>query len=80
MSELKVRSERQSLSHGDITPSLEHHHRDGSSGETITNDELGNDVESNLLIRNSLNHANRNEVHEGYNKNRYQHRTVMPYS
>jgi len=52
------------LSHSNITPSLEHHHREGASWEGISDDQLSNDVETNLLIRDSLDHADRNNIEE----------------
>jgi len=53
------------LSHGNVTPSLEHHHRDRASRKAVSNDQLSNDVETDLLIRDSLNHSNRNNIEEG---------------
>ena len=64
MSELKVGSERQCLRHGDVAPSLEHHHCDWPSGQSVTNNQLRDDVESDLLVGDSLDHADRNDVHE----------------
>jgi len=62
MTELEVRSELQGLSHGDIAPGLEQHHSDGSAGESVPDDQLRNDVETNLLIGDSLNHADGDHV------------------
>lgn len=56
------------LSHGNVTPSLEHHHRDGASWKAVPNDQLSNDVEADLLIRDSLNHSDRNNIEEGYHE------------
>jgi hypothetical protein len=64
MTELKVRSELQGLSHGDIAPGLEHHHGDGLARESVTNDQLRNDVETHLLIGDGLDHTNRDHVQE----------------
>ena len=62
--ELEVRRECQCLRHGDITPSLEHHHGDGTARQTVANDELGDDVEADLLVGNGLNHANGDDIDE----------------
>ena len=53
------------LSHGNVTPGLEHHHSDGTARESITDDEFGDDVQADLLIGDSLDHSNRNNVEEG---------------
>src|ERR1700760_1028309 len=68
MTELKITSEGQSLSHGDVSPGLEHHHCDRVTREGVTDDKLGNDVKTNLLVSDSLDHANGNDVHEGDNE------------
>lgn len=52
------------LCHGNVSPGLEHHHRYGSSGEGVTDDQLGDDVEANLLIGDGLNHTNRDDIGE----------------
>ena len=44
MSELEVRGKREGLVHGDVPPGLEHHHRDGLSGQSVADNELGNDT------------------------------------
>jgi len=50
------------LSHGDITPGFEHHHRNRTAWESIANDQLCNNVETDLLIGDRLDHANRDNV------------------
>ena len=47
MPELEVRGELERLGHGDVTPGLEHHHCDGSTGEGVTDDKFGNDAKLN---------------------------------
>ena len=64
MAELEVRRELQSLGHGDVTPGLEHHHCDGAAGQRVTDDELSNDVETDLLVGYGLDHANGDDVDE----------------
>ena len=49
MAELEVGREEQSLRHGDVTPGLEHHHCDGSTGEGVTDDKFGDDAKLNYL-------------------------------
>ena len=68
MAKLEVRGECQGLGHGDVSPSLEHHHGDGAAGESITNDKLSDDVEANLLVGNSLDHADRDDIDESFGK------------
>jgi hypothetical protein len=53
MTELEIRGERKSLGHGNVTPGLEHHHGDGTSGKCVSDDEFGNDVETDLLVGDS---------------------------
>lgn len=62
VTELEVGDERQRLGHGDVTPGLEHHHRDRLSGKGVTNDELSDDVEADLLVRDGLDHADGDDV------------------
>lgn len=64
MTKLEVRCEGEGLKHGDVTPGLEQHHCDGTAGEGIADDELGNNVQTDLLIGDSLNHTNGNNVDE----------------
>ena len=52
------------LRHGNVTPSLKHHHREGAPWEGISNDQLSNDVETDLLVRDSLNHSDGNNIEE----------------
>lgn len=65
VTELKVGRELQSLRHGDVPPGLEHHHRHGLPGERVANDQLSNNVEPDLLVGDRLDHAYRDDVHEG---------------
>ena len=44
MAELEVRGEGECLGHGDVSPRLEHHHRDGATREGVTDDQLGDDA------------------------------------
>lgn len=64
MPKLEVTRELKCLNHCDVTPSLEHHHCDRLSGQCITDNQLGNDIEADLLIRDGLNHANGDGVNE----------------
>jgi len=65
VAKFEVTGESKRLSHGNVTPGLEHHHCDGMSGESITDDQFGDDVQADLLIGDGLDHANGDDVHEG---------------
>ena len=65
VAELKVGRELQSLSHRNVTPSLEHHHGDWATRESVADDQLSNNVETDLLVGNSLDDTNGDDVHEG---------------
>jgi hypothetical protein len=64
MTKFEVTSEPQRPSHSDGTPNLEHHHRKWVTRQSISNDELRDDVKLNLAVCDSLNHSNRDNVHE----------------
>lgn len=49
VTKLEVGGERKTLGHGDVTPSLEHHHGDRATRKGVTDDELSDDVETDLL-------------------------------
>lgn len=65
MAELEVRRECQRLSHSDITPSLEHHHRYWATWQSIADDELSDNIQTNLLVGDGLNHANGDDIDKG---------------
>ena len=65
MTELEVGSEEQRLRHRDVAPSLEHHHGDWATRESVADDQLSNNVETDLLVGNSLDDTNGDDVHEG---------------
>ena len=44
MAELEVGGKGERLSHRDVSPCFEHHHGNGTSGEGVTDDELGDDA------------------------------------
>ena len=67
MAKLKVRSERKSLCHSNVAPGLEHHHSDGLAGEQVTDDQLGDDVQTDLLVSDGLNDTNGDGVEESNN-------------
>lgn len=64
MAQLKIGRECQSLSHSNVAPRLEHHHRDGASRQSVSNNQFCDHIETYLLIRNSLDHANGDDVDE----------------
>lgn len=44
MTQFEVRTECESLGHGDVTPGLEHHHGDRTTGESVSDDQFGDDT------------------------------------
>lgn len=44
VAELEVGGKVEALRHADISPGLEHHHRDWTAGQGVSDDELGNDA------------------------------------
>ena len=64
MAELKVARKLKRLHHGNIAPCLEQHHRNRAAGKGVADDQLRDDVESDLLVRNGLDHTNRDGIHE----------------
>ena len=42
------------------------YHGQGLAGQPVTNDQFGNDVQTDLLVSDGLNHADGDRVHEGY--------------
>jgi len=64
VTELEVRRKGESLSHSNVSPGLEHHHRDRTTRESVPDDELGDDVQPDLLVRDSLNHADGDHIEE----------------
>lgn len=64
MTKLEVRSECQSLNHGDVSPRLEHHHGNRLAREGISDDEFGDDIETNCLVGDSRNDSDGNDVDE----------------
>ena len=57
VAELKILAEVQSLCHNDVAEGLEHHHGNGVSRLDIADDELGEDVETELNVGESLDDA-----------------------
>lgn len=54
------------LIHSDVSPSLEQHHSNRAPRKAITDDKFSNDIQADLLIRDGLNHSDRNDIEEGY--------------
>lgn len=77
MAKFEIGCESQGLSHSNITPRLEHHHRDWATRKCITDNQLRDNIETNLLIRDSLDHSNRNNVEEGNHKGKDEPLTVI---
>jgi hypothetical protein len=56
----------------DISPRLKHHHRNGFTREHVTNDELGDNVQRYLLVRDCLDDTDWNRVHKSDNQRKDQ--------
>lgn len=52
----------------ETNPGFEKHHSDWTTGQRVADDELGDDVQSNLLVGNSLDHPDGNDVEECYHQ------------
>lgn len=63
--ELHILNEVQSLSHRDIAEGLEEHHGNWPPRKHITNNELGQHVETKLRVGDALDHADRDEEDNG---------------
>ena len=61
MSEFQVLSEREPLVHGHVTVDLEGHVGDGFTCESIGGDEFGDNVKSDLDVRDGLDNSARDE-------------------
>ena len=53
------------MEHGDVSPCLEHHHGDGLSREHIPDNQLGDDIQANDLVRYGCDDTNGDDVDEG---------------
>jgi len=62
--QLEITRKLQRLRHRNITPCLEHHHRDRTARKGVSDDQLRDDIEPHLLIRNGLDHTNRDGIQE----------------
>lgn len=65
MSKFEVLRVLERLIDCDVPPCLEHHHRDGTTRERISDDKLSDDVQSHLLVRNRLYHTDGHEIDHG---------------
>lgn len=68
VTKLEVRGECESASHGDVAPGLKHHHCDRTTRKEVADDEFSDDVQSNLLICDSLDHSYWDNVDKSYRK------------
>ena len=64
VAKLEIARKLNGLGRGNMTPCFEYHHRNWAAREGISDDQLRNDVQPNLLGRNGLNHANRDGTNE----------------
>ena len=60
VTKLQVGGKCKTLGHGDVSIRLKQHHGDGAARLHITDDELGNDVETELNVGDGLDHTDRN--------------------
>ena len=58
MAELEITDKLECLPHGDIPKGLESHVGNGTARKSVTNNVLRNDVQTGLLVGNSLDEAN----------------------
>ncbi|KFX87945.1 hypothetical protein V490_07934, partial [Pseudogymnoascus sp. VKM F-3557] len=72
MAELQVLGEEETLIHRGIAVGLEQHHRDGAAGEHKADNELGDDVETDLEVGHSLQDADGNHEDEWQKHGNYQ--------
>lgn len=56
------------MRHSNVSPRFEHHHGYWATWESIADDKLCNDIQPNLLIRDSLDHPNGNHIEERNDK------------
>lgn len=61
VTEFHVLEEIERLSHGDVSVGLEEHHGNGSSGQHVSHNELGQHIKTKLGVGNALYHANGDE-------------------
>jgi hypothetical protein len=64
VTELEVRGKGKTLSHGNVSPGLEHHHGDRATRKCVSDDKLSDDIETDLLVGNSLDHSDGDNVDE----------------
>ena len=61
---LQVAHEHNRLFHGIMTPCLKQHHRNRAARKGVTNNQLRDDVQPNLLGRSGRDHTQRESTHE----------------
>ena len=57
MTKLEITEEEHSLVHGNEGERLEDHHSDGATRKNAANNQFSEDLETNLLVSNSLHHT-----------------------
>ena len=65
MPKFQVANVRESLAHGNVRVSLKDHHRSRTAGECITDNKFCENLKGESLVRNGLDHANRDDEYEG---------------
>ena len=65
VTDLHVVDERHALRHGDVSVRLEDHHGNGLAGNSETDDQFRDDVETDLLVRDGLDHADGQGQNDG---------------
>ena len=64
VAELEIRCELERLEHRDVSPRLEHHHGHRTPWERVSDDELGDDVKADLLVSDSLDDTDGDDIDE----------------
>lgn len=72
MTKFEVGSELKCLVHRDVSPSLEQHHGERTAGYGVADNQFGDDIETDLLVGDRLDHTNGNDITEGDQKGQHE--------
>ena len=72
MTKFKVRSKLKGLNHRNVSPGLEHHHSERTTGDSVAHDQFGENIDADLLVGESLDHANWNDIEECDQKSQHE--------
>lgn len=62
MAKFEIGGELKCLEHRDVSPSLEHHHSKGTARYSVANNQFRDNIETDLLVGDSLDHTNGDDV------------------